>query len=150
MHAHGCRCCPGEIIVECAALDPKNISASRASESLESSPNSRFSKEIMWFFSGGAGFEHSRAGSSAGRCVVSCRAKNRRLIRSCRRRSRTLRRGSIAAQERSGNYGFPDLHRLDLWHRDTHPIQLPIDVVRLQRPCFPGCVTLLGKPMRET
>ena len=39
---------------------------------------------------------------------------------------------------------------LDLWHRDTHPIQLPIDVVRLQRPCFPGCVTLLGKPMRET
>ena len=78
---------PGELVVLCAALDPKNISVSRASESPESSPNSRFSKEIMWFCSGGAGFEHSRAGSSAGRCVVSCRAKNRRLIRACRRRA---------------------------------------------------------------
>jgi len=48
---------PVEIIVLCAALDPKNISVSRASESPESSQNPRFSRENMWFCSGGAGFE---------------------------------------------------------------------------------------------
>jgi hypothetical protein len=48
---------PGEIIVLCAALDPTNISVSRASESPESSHNPRFSRENMWFCSGGAGFE---------------------------------------------------------------------------------------------
>jgi len=48
---------PGEIIVSCAALDPKNISVSRANKSPESSPKRRFSKEIMLFCNGGAGFE---------------------------------------------------------------------------------------------
>jgi len=48
---------PVEIIVLCAALAPKNISVSRASESPESSPNPRFSKENMLFCSRGAGFE---------------------------------------------------------------------------------------------
>jgi len=48
---------PGEIIVSCAALASTNISVSRASESPESSPNPRFSRENMLFCSGGAGFE---------------------------------------------------------------------------------------------
>ena len=47
---------PGEIIVLCAALDPTNISVSRASESPESSSNPGSSRENMWFCSGGAGF----------------------------------------------------------------------------------------------
>ncbi len=61
---HACPCTPRpagaapvEIIVLCAALDPKNISVSRASESPESSQTPRFSRENMWFCSGGAGFE---------------------------------------------------------------------------------------------
>ena len=49
MHVHACRCC----VVLCAALDPGESS----SESPESSPNPRFSRENMWFCSGGAGFE---------------------------------------------------------------------------------------------
>jgi hypothetical protein len=48
---------PVEIVVLCAALDPKNISVSRASESPESSPNPRFFRENMLFFSGGSGSE---------------------------------------------------------------------------------------------
>ena len=49
MHVHACRCC----VVLCAALDPGESS----SESPESSPNPRFSRENMLFCSGGAGFE---------------------------------------------------------------------------------------------
>jgi hypothetical protein len=44
---------PGEIIVLCDALDPGESSR----ESLESSPNPRFSRENGWFCSGGTGFE---------------------------------------------------------------------------------------------
>jgi hypothetical protein len=44
---------PGEIVVLCAALDPGESSC----ESPESFPNPRFSKENMWFCSGGAGFQ---------------------------------------------------------------------------------------------
>ena len=49
MHVHACRCC----VVLCAALDPGESS----SESPESSAKPRFSRENMWFCSGGAGFE---------------------------------------------------------------------------------------------
>jgi hypothetical protein len=49
MHVHACRCC----VVLCAALDPGESSC----ESPESSQNPRFSRESMWFCSGGAGFE---------------------------------------------------------------------------------------------
>ena len=49
MHVHACRCC----VVSCAALAPGESS----SESPESSPNPRFSRENMLFCSGGAGFE---------------------------------------------------------------------------------------------
>jgi hypothetical protein len=44
---------PVENIVLCAALDPGESSC----ESPESSSNPRFSRENMWFCSGGAGFE---------------------------------------------------------------------------------------------
>jgi hypothetical protein len=44
---------PIEIIVLCAALPPGESSC----ESPESSQNPRFSRENMWFCSGGAGFE---------------------------------------------------------------------------------------------
>jgi hypothetical protein len=49
MHVHACRCC----VVLCSALDPGESSC----ESPESSQNPRFSRESMWFCSGGAGFE---------------------------------------------------------------------------------------------
>ena len=49
MHVHACRCC----VVLCAALDPGESST----ESPESSSNPHFSRENMWFCSGGAGFE---------------------------------------------------------------------------------------------
>jgi len=49
MHVHACRCC----VVLCAALAPGESSC----ESPESSPDLRFPREIMWFCSGGAGFE---------------------------------------------------------------------------------------------
>jgi hypothetical protein len=49
MHVHACRCC----VVSCAALAPGESS----SESPESSPNPRFSRENRLFCSGGAGFE---------------------------------------------------------------------------------------------
>ena len=49
MHVHASRCC----VVLCAALAPGESS----SESPESSPNPRFSRENMLFCSGGAGFE---------------------------------------------------------------------------------------------
>jgi len=49
MPVHACRCC----VVLCAALDPGEWS----SESPESSPNPRFSRENLLFCSGGAGFE---------------------------------------------------------------------------------------------
>ena len=57
---HACPCLqvlPLEKSSSCAALDPTNISVSRASESPESSHKPRFSWENMWFCSGGAGFE---------------------------------------------------------------------------------------------
>jgi hypothetical protein len=44
---------PVEIVVLCAALDPGESSC----ESPESPLNPRFSRENMWFCSGGAGFE---------------------------------------------------------------------------------------------
>ena len=39
---------------------------------------------------------------------------------------------------------------LDFRLRDTHPIQLPIDVLSTQRQRFRGRTTLLGKLMHET
>jgi hypothetical protein len=39
---------------------------------------------------------------------------------------------------------------LDLWLRDAHPVQFPVDVVPAKRQRFRRRPTLLGKPMHET
>jgi hypothetical protein len=56
--------------------------------------------------------------------------------RSCSRRSQKLRRGSVEARTTANPSAFVVL---DLRLRDTHPVQLPIDVVPAQRECFRGC-----------
>ena len=57
MHVHACRCCPCRNHRLVRWLGPQKHFSESSCESPESSQNPRFSRESMWFCSGGAGFE---------------------------------------------------------------------------------------------
>jgi hypothetical protein len=57
MHVHACRCCPCRNHRRVRCLGPQKHFSESSIESPESSSNPRFSRENMWFRSGGAEFE---------------------------------------------------------------------------------------------
>ena len=59
--------------------------------------------------------------------------------RFCRRRSRRLHRDRSQLRKDRAATDSPTFVVLDLWLRDAHSVQFPVDVVPSQRQCFRRC-----------